>query len=99
MPRRVFQGPLAAAPDPSLPPPPPSPLILKLRQDWRWAAISQFLWTFSDAFGLLDWDIEELENDLDGDETKLLPELIAKLLYALTYNRQIKYVDPPNLTV
>ena len=33
---------------------------------------------------------QNLENDLDGDETRLIPDLIAKLLYALTYNRQIK---------
>lgn len=32
--------------------------------------------------------------DLDGDESQLLPDLLAKLLYALTYNRQIKYVLP-----
>lgn len=34
-----------------------------------------------------------LEADLDGDETALLPDLIAKMLYALTYNRQIKCVE------
>lgn len=39
-------------------PPAPSPIIAKLRTDWRWAAISQFIWTFSDAFNLPDWDIE-----------------------------------------
>lgn len=70
-------------------PPSPSPLIQKLRQDWRWAGISQFLWTFSDAFGLVDWDIEALEADLDGDEASMIPELLVKLLYALTYNRFI----------
>lgn len=31
-----------------------------------------------------------LEKDFDGDETALIPTLIAKLLFALTYNRQIK---------
>lgn len=33
---------------------------------------------------------QNLEADLDGDESQLLPDLLAKLLYALTYNRQIK---------
>lgn len=33
---------------------------------------------------------QALEADLDGDETALIPNLIAKMLYALTYNRQIK---------
>lgn len=71
------------------PPPLPSPIVQKLRQDWRWAGISQFLWTFSDAFGLIDWDIEALESDFDGDETVIIPDIIVKLLFALTYNRQI----------
>ncbi|WRT66001.1 uncharacterized protein IL334_002952 [Kwoniella shivajii] len=82
--------PLAVAPvEALLPPVPPSPIIQTLRKDWRWAAISQFVWTFSDAFGLVDWDIENLEADFDGDEKALIPTLIAKLLFALTYNRQI----------
>lgn len=33
---------------------------------------------------------KELERDLDGSEDVILPQLIAKLLYALTWNRQIK---------
>jgi len=35
--------------------------------------------------------------DLDGDESQLLPDLLAKLLYALTYNRQIKWARSPLL--
>ncbi|WVO13042.1 hypothetical protein L204_100651 [Cryptococcus depauperatus] len=67
----------------------PSPIVQALRRDWRWAAVSQFILTFSDAFGLWDWDIQALERDFDGDETELIPTLIVKLLFALTYNRQI----------
>ncbi|WVW80486.1 hypothetical protein I302_102469 [Kwoniella bestiolae CBS 10118] len=89
MPRKL-PPPAAVAPiETLLPPLPPSPIIQTLRKDWRWAAISQFIWTFSDAFGLVDWDIEALEADFDGDEKTLIPTLIAKLLFALTYNRQI----------
>lgn len=54
MPRKVLP-PTVVAPGPA---PPPSPLVQKLRQDWRWAGISQFIWTFADAFGLVEWDIE-----------------------------------------
>ncbi|BEI82391.1 hypothetical protein CcaverHIS002_0302590 [Cutaneotrichosporon cavernicola] len=85
MPRRGVP-PVVAAP---LAPAPPSPIVQRLRQDWRWAGISQFVWTFSDGFGLIDWDIEALEHDLDGTEDAVIPDLIAKMLYALTWNRQI----------
>ncbi|WWD18222.1 hypothetical protein CI109_102672 [Kwoniella shandongensis] len=89
MPRKL-PPPAAVAPIEALhPPPPPSPIVQVLRKDWRWAAISQFMWTFSDAFGLVDWDIEALEADFDGEEKALIPTLVAKLLFALTYNRQI----------
>ncbi|KAL7423616.1 hypothetical protein Q5752_001197 [Cryptotrichosporon argae] len=70
-------------------PAPPSPLVAALRRDWRWAAISQFTFTFADAFGRVDWDVEALEADFDGTETAVIPELLAKLLVALTWNRQI----------
>ncbi|WVF70980.1 hypothetical protein IAT40_005776 [Kwoniella sp. CBS 6097] len=91
MPRKApILIPTAVAPvEQLIPPPPPSPIVQTLRKDWRWAAISQFIWTFSDAFGLVDWDIERLESDFDGDEQAYIPTLIAKLLFALTYNRQI----------
>ena len=73
-----------------LPPPPPSPIVQTLRKDWRWAGISQFLFTFSDAFGLVDWDIEALEADFDGDETAVIPDVIVKHLFALTYDRKVR---------
>jgi len=41
---------------------------------------------------------QNLEADLDGDETQIIPDLLAKLLYALTYNRQITSVSPFLLT-
>ena len=58
MPRRFYLPEPVAAANPSTAPPQLSPIVQKLRTDWRWAAISQFLWTFSDAFGFVDWDIE-----------------------------------------
>ncbi|EJT48270.1 hypothetical protein A1Q2_06428 [Trichosporon asahii var. asahii CBS 8904] len=88
MPRKVVPSTVEGP----VPPPPPSPVVQRLRQDWRWAGISQFINTFSDAFGLSDWEIETLENDFDGSEQAVIPDLIAKLLYALTWNRQITQV-------
>jgi hypothetical protein len=78
--------------DKLLPPPPPSPIVQALRKDWRWAGISQFLFTFSDAFGLVDWDIDTLEADFDGDETAIIPDILVKHLFALTYDKRTRYV-------
>ena len=41
---------------------------------------------------LRSYSLQTLEQDLDGDETQILPDLLAKLLFAFTYNRQIKCV-------
>ena len=46
------QGSAAVPYTPSL-----SPIVKALRTDWRWASISQFINMFSDAFGLLGFDI------------------------------------------
>lgn len=58
MPKRAVPAAVVAPITALQPPPPSSPLIQRLRTDWRWAGISQFLWMFSDAFGFVDWDIE-----------------------------------------
>jgi hypothetical protein len=77
----------------AIPPAPVSPLVAQLRQDFRWASISQFMFTFGHAVGVdsNEWDIESLEHDLDslGDD-QVVPAVIVKLLYALTYDRKIK---------
>jgi hypothetical protein len=76
---------------------PPSEIVASLRRDYRWAAISQFLWTFGEGVGLIDWDIEMLEREFDSEavrlgqgEDVLIVEVITKLLYALTYDRTVK---------
>ncbi|KAJ9108690.1 hypothetical protein QFC21_000010 [Naganishia friedmannii] len=77
---------------PAIPPAPVSPLIAQLRQDFRWASISQFMFTFGHAIGVdsHEWDIESLEHDLDSpEEDRVVPAVIVKLLYALTYDRKI----------
>lgn len=51
------------------------------------------MFTFGHAVGVdsNEWDIESLEHDLDslGDD-QVVPAVIVKLLYALTYDRKIK---------
>jgi hypothetical protein len=78
---------------PAVPPPPVSPLIAQLRKDYRWASISQFLFSFGHALGVSDeeGDVEALEADLDAPvDDVLVPRLMVKLLYALTYDKKIK---------
>jgi hypothetical protein len=36
--------------------------------------------------------MQDLEADLDGSQADILPDIMVKLLYALTYSRQIKCV-------
>ncbi|KAH8090830.1 hypothetical protein HD553DRAFT_17843 [Filobasidium floriforme] len=75
---------------PATPNPPLSPLIQSLRRDWRWASISQFLWTFGQAAGLSSWDIDLFEADLDSPEPDVLvPETVVKFLYTLTYDKTV----------
>lgn len=53
------------------------------------------MFTFGHAIGVdnNEWDIESLEHDLDSPaEDEVVPAVIVKLLYALTYDRKIKYV-------
>ncbi|KAJ9125086.1 hypothetical protein QFC22_000039 [Naganishia vaughanmartiniae] len=50
------------------------------------------MFTFGHAIGVdqNEWDIESLEQDLDSPaEDEVVPALIVKLLYALTYDRKI----------
>ncbi|KAJ9104759.1 hypothetical protein QFC19_003900 [Naganishia cerealis] len=77
---------------PATPPALVSPLVAQLRRDYRWASISQFMFTFGHAIGVEndDWDIESLEQDLDSPaQDEVVPALIVKLLYLLTYDRKI----------
>ena len=44
---------------PILPPAaPPSPIVVRLRQMWKFAALSQFLFTFDEAFGMKGFETE-----------------------------------------
>jgi hypothetical protein len=78
---------------PAVPPPPVSPVVAQLRKDFRWASISQFLFSFGHALGVSDeeGDVDALERDLEQErDDELVPRLVVKLLYALTYDKKIK---------
>lgn len=54
--RSSARGPSFAVP--ARPPPPVSPLVTRLRQDWRWANISQFCTLWLQTLGGPEWDPE-----------------------------------------
>lgn len=90
---KVQKQPAAGAASTSSGPPPPaqplSPIVSRLRKMWKFAAVCQFLFTFDEAFGMSGFETEALENDLDGTETRVIPDLMRRLLYTLTLNRTI----------
>lgn len=66
-----------------------SPIVARLRKMWKFAAICQFLFTFDEAFGMSGFESDALEQDLDGSETRVIPDLMRRLLYTLTLDRNI----------
>ncbi|KAI5474300.1 hypothetical protein MNV49_003653 [Pseudohyphozyma bogoriensis] len=84
-------------PPEAAPPPPPNEIRLQLRKDWRMAAISQFVHVFRDSWNLnqgggggFDFEIEDLEADLDGTRPlNCVPRLLGKLLNTLAMDRNV----------
>ncbi|CEH16602.1 Histone acetyltransferase SAGA/ADA, catalytic subunit PCAF/GCN5 and related proteins [Ceraceosorus bombacis] len=69
--------------------PPISPIVAKLRRNWQFAAVCQFLFTFDEAFGMSGFETEALERDLDGEDLGMLPDLVRRMLYTLTLDKNI----------
>lgn len=85
------------------------PLTL-LRTRWKWAAFSQFFFTFNHLFAMNDVSItvstsflrcpgfsieqiiQNIENDLVHGSSIVLPRVMQRLLYTLTYDRKVTYV-------
>ncbi|EIW84183.1 hypothetical protein CONPUDRAFT_163372 [Coniophora puteana RWD-64-598 SS2] len=95
MPRRnpARQQPRPSPPPPPqrLPPPPPqlSDDVLQLRRHWKWAAFSQFFYTFNQLFGTNDITITDIENDLVHSTSVALPRIMQRLLYTVTQDRKV----------
>ncbi|KAL1922538.1 uncharacterized protein VTP21DRAFT_10077 [Calcarisporiella thermophila] len=62
--------------------------IVLLRNYWEFAAVSQFLHTFYEVFGLETFDTETLERDL-ASNSRDLTDLYIRLMRTLTQNRFI----------
>ncbi|KZT65867.1 hypothetical protein DAEQUDRAFT_730916 [Daedalea quercina L-15889] len=100
MPRRTLTP---ATPAPSLPPAvlPKDPAQLELsdpvwaanlrllRRQWKWAAFSQFFYTFAPLFAMTDVSLVDIEDDLARGISLYLPRIMTRLLYTLTQDRKL----------
>ncbi|KAI0723682.1 hypothetical protein C8Q72DRAFT_981055 [Fomitopsis betulina] len=100
MPRRTLTP---ATPAPPLPPAvlPKDPAQLELsdpvwaaslrllRRQWKWAAFSQFFYTFTHLFAMNDVTLVDIEDDLARGLSLFLPRVMTRLLYTLTQDRKI----------
>ncbi|KAF7978847.1 hypothetical protein HWV62_44657 [Athelia sp. TMB] len=68
---------------------PVSPELLLLRQQWKWAAFSQFFFTFAPLFNMSDVTIADIEDDLTRSTGVTLPRIMQRLLYTLSYDRKV----------
>ncbi|KAG6844243.1 hypothetical protein H0H87_008492 [Tephrocybe sp. NHM501043] len=84
---------------------PPAPSILQeeflpeplrqLRTHWKWAAFSQFFFTFNHLFSMNDVSLnwlklpKAIEEDLVHDTCVVLPRIMQRLLYTLSYDRKV----------
>lgn len=65
------------------------PSILQLRRHWKWAAFSQFFFTFNALFALNDVTLIDIENDLAYSTNRVLSRIMTRLLVTLTQDRKI----------
>ncbi|GBE88446.1 predicted protein [Sparassis crispa] len=100
MPRRTLTP---ATPASSAPPvvPPRDPSLLAqsdpewaanlhlLRRQWKWAAFSQFFYTFAPLLAMSDVALSDIEDDLARSTAIYLPRVMQRLLYTLTQDRKI----------
>jgi hypothetical protein len=96
-----------------LPLSPPTPdfhePLSKLRTQWKWAAFSQFFFTFNHLFAMnevslnvchrftyttftnfiLTFPTQDIEDDLVRGSSIVLPRIMQRLLYILSYDRKV----------
>ncbi|KAF7773311.1 hypothetical protein Agabi119p4_5478 [Agaricus bisporus var. burnettii] len=79
MARRASEQPLSA----------PTDDLAVLRTQWKWAAFSQFISTFSPLLHVPDVTVTDIENDLVHGTNKVIARVMQRLLYTLSYDRKI----------
>ncbi|KDQ59209.1 hypothetical protein JAAARDRAFT_33945 [Jaapia argillacea MUCL 33604] len=86
-----FQSPAPHA-LPSSPPPPTTSSLSNqalLRRQWKWAAFSQFFYTFNRLLAMEDVTLLDVEDDLTRSTTLVLPRIMYRLLYTLTLDKKL----------
>ncbi|KAF7375079.1 Phd finger domain-containing protein [Mycena sanguinolenta] len=63
--------------------------LFALRTNWKWAAFSQFFFTFSHLFQMEDVTLTDIEDDLARDTNLFLPRVMTRLLFILSYDRKV----------
>lgn len=63
--------------------------LLLLRTHWKWAAFCQFITTFSPMLNIPDVTVNDVESDLVSGTRNVIPRVMQRLLYTLTYDRKI----------
>ncbi|TFK40094.1 hypothetical protein BDQ12DRAFT_680331 [Crucibulum laeve] len=60
-----------------------------LRRQWKWAAFSQFFITFAHLLAMHDVTVADIEHDLAFGTSVVIPRIMQRLLYTLSYDRRI----------
>ncbi|KAJ7650573.1 hypothetical protein FB45DRAFT_888155 [Roridomyces roridus] len=60
-----------------------------LRTHWKWAAFSQFFFTFAPLFAMQDVSLNDIELDLARGSNIFLPRVMTRLLFVLSYDRKV----------
>ncbi|EMD33317.1 hypothetical protein CERSUDRAFT_117938 [Gelatoporia subvermispora B] len=60
-----------------------------LRRQWKWAAFSQFFYTFAHLLAMHDVTLVDIEDDLARSTSLYLPRVMTRLLYTLSQDRKV----------
>ncbi|KAF7316997.1 DALR-1 domain-containing protein [Mycena chlorophos] len=63
--------------------------LLVLRTHWKWASLSQFLYTFSPVLNMDEVSLADIEDDLVRGSRVVLPRVMTRLLFVLSGDRKV----------
>ncbi|KAH8981590.1 hypothetical protein EDB86DRAFT_3086957 [Lactarius hatsudake] len=66
-----------------------APQVSLLRRQWKWAAFSQFFYTFATLFALHDVSLTDIEDDLTRSTSIVIHRVIHRLLVTATQDRKL----------